>query len=292
MVKSMTGFGSSELVLGAFHHRLEVRAVNSKYCDIKVKTPPDLSIYEIRIHELVRQRLTRGRIEVVINRDAAEPDVARSVRVNWALAEQYHRAYTSMREKFSVPQDINLSMLVNARDVITLAREDEDSEAVWKRLEKGLEGTLASVIRMREAEGRTLAMDMAGRCNALRERLSQVQKIAPTVVEGYRKRLVEKIAAISPQEIDESRLAQEIVYYADRCDVAEELTRLKSHIQQLLSYLEADEPVGRKLDFLVQEMNREANTIGSKSNSAPISLHVVEIKSELERLREQIQNVE
>ena len=292
MIRSMTGFGSKELLLGAYHHRVEVRSVNSKYCDIKVKNPLDLAGFEVRIQQYIRRKFARGHIDILIFRDAADAEIPRGVRVNWELAEQYYKNYQSIRHKFGIGQDISMALIANAREVVTLLRQEEDPEESWKKIRAVLDEATQSVMEMREAEGKILAVDMAGRCNTIKEFTVQIGKLSPTVVENYKKRLREKIAAITPVELDEDRLLQEVCYFADRCDTTEELTRLRSHLQQFLRFLNEDEPVGRKLDFLVQEMNREANTIGSKSNNASISQIVVEIKSELEKLREQIQNVE
>ncbi len=292
MIKSMTGFGSVSVVLADYHHRLEVRSVNSKFIDVKVKVPYDMAGLDIRIQQHIKKVFARGRFEVSLIRDAANADTPRDVCVNWDLAEKYYKAIQSIRHKFGIQQDVNLSMIVNSKEVISLKRTDDDVELMWTKLKDALDAVLKSVTEMRETEGKAIAVDMAGRCNTIKELSIQIEKLAPEVVESYKNRLEQKISAIKPQELDQSRLAQEVLYFADRCDITEEITRLRSHIQQFLGFLDNDEPVGRKIDFLIQEMNREANTIGSKNSSADISRMVVEIKSELEKLREQIQNVE
>ncbi len=292
MIKSMTGFGSTEVSLGDYRHRLEVKSVNSKFCDVKVRIPNELTGLDIKIQQYVRSKIARGHVEIFVGREALTGTSGGSVSVNWDLAESYYKAYQSIRAKFGINQDASLAMVTNAREVITINRNEEDQETLWTHFREALDESFLSVIRMREAEGQVLAVDMAGRCNSLRETIGFIAKRAPQVVEAYRKRLKEKIQSVNDEELDAARLAQEVCYFADRCDITEELTRLKSHIQQFLNFLEQDEPVGRRLDFLVQEMNREANTIGSKSSSAEVSQAVVEIKSELEKLREQIQNVE
>jgi len=292
MIKSMTGFGASEVVVGAYHHRVEVRSVNSKFCDVKVKSPTDLNWMEIKIQQLIKKSFARGHIEVLFFRGSSLKTDEGSLNVNWALAEEYYKAYQSIKHKFGISHDVSLAMVTNAREVITLKQSDEDQDATWDKAKKALDAAIESVITMRKAEGKALAMDLAGRCNTITDVLKSISNVAPTVVENYKKRLMDKIEQISEQELDQVRLSQEVCYYADRCDITEELTRLKSHIQQFLHFLDSKEPVGRRLDFLVQEMNRETNTIGSKSGSADISQKVVEIKSEIEKLREQIQNVE
>ena len=293
MIKSMTGFGSTDLAVGAFHHRIELRSVNSKFCDIKVKTPPDMNGLEQHIMAKIRERLARGRVDLLVYREAAEMDVPRAVTVNWDLLDQYFKAYRSIREKYGVNQDINLNNMINAREVVTLQRQAGDLESMWKSLEPGIDTVLDSLIDMRENEGRLLAVDMAGRLDIIKKIVGKLAVLAPEMVEIYKKRLEERIAALLPQGgVDETRLAQEVLFFADRTDITEEIIRLKSHIQQFLTFLDIVEPVGRKLDFLIQGMNREINTIGSKSSSAEISQMVVEVKSELEKLREQIQNVE
>jgi uncharacterized protein (TIGR00255 family) len=292
MIKSMTGFGTTDLVIGAYHHRLDIRTVNSKFCDVKTKIPPDLNWLDIRIQQYVQKVFARGHIEVLLFRDSVDASQPNSLSVNWNLAEAYYKTYQSIKHKFGISHDVNLSMVTNARDVISISAGEVDPEITWRKVEAALEKIIVSVNEMRNTEGRALAMDLAGRCNTIKEFLNSIGKLAPTIVETYRQKLEEKIAKLAPQEIDDSRLAQEVCYFSDRCDITEEITRLRSHIQQFLFYLDSEEPVGRKLDFLVQEMNRETNTIGSKSNSAEISQQVVEVKSELEKIREQIQNVE
>jgi len=288
----MTGFGAAEITVGVMRHRIEIKAVNGKFCDVKIKLPQDYSSLEVNVQQTIRSAINRGHIEIYVSRDIGSGDGPTGVVVNWALAESYYKAYQSIRHKFGIGQDVSLAMVTNAREVITFQQRDENIDAVWIKLEEGIKAAVAAVVRMREAEGKTLAVDMAGRCNAIREMVGQVNKLAPTILEQYKKRLEEKIAAVNPAEIDESRLAQEIVYFSDRSDITEEVTRLRSHLQQFLHFLNAEEPVGRKLDFIVQEMNREANTIGSKCSSAEVAQLVVEIKTELEKLREQIQNIE
>ncbi|RJO64117.1 MAG: YicC family protein [Myxococcales bacterium] len=292
MIRSMTGFGAAEITVGVMRHRIEIKAVNGKFCDVKIKLPQDYSSLEVNVQQTIRSAINRGHIEIYVSRDIGSGDGPTGVVVNWALAESYYKAYQSIRHKFGIGQDVSLAMVTNAREVITFQQRDENIDAVWIKLEEGIKAAVAAVVRMREAEGKTLAVDMAGRCNAIREMVGQVNKLAPTILEQYKKRLEEKIAAVNPAEIDESRLAQEIVYFSDRSDITEEVTRLRSHLQQFLHFLNAEEPVGRKLDFIVQEMNREANTIGSKCSSAEVAQLVVEIKTELEKLREQIQNIE
>lgn len=292
MIKSMTGFGATEMVVGAYHHRVEVRSVNSKFCDVKVKSPTDLNWLEIKVQQYIKQMISRGHVEVLLYRGASQKSEEGALEINWDLAEEYYKAYQSIRHKFGISHDVTLAMVTNAREVITLKQGDEDQDATWEKVKVALDEALKSVLAMRENEGKALAVDLAGRCNVINDSINAIAALAPTVVDSYRKRLLEKIESISDQELDQTRLAQEVCYFSDRCDITEELTRLKSHIQQFLHFLEESEPVGRKLDFLVQEMNRETNTIGSKSGSAEISQKVVDIKSEIEKLREQIQNVE
>lgn len=292
MIKSMTGFGSADLTVGAYFHRVEIRSVNGKFCDIKVKSPADMSWMELDIKAHLKSHFVRGHIEVLIFRESGKSDATGNLHINWDLAEDYHKAYQSIRHKFGIKQDASLAMMTNAREVITIKSGDEEKETTWLKTRKALNEAVESVVEMRTNEGKSLAIDLAGRCDILNKNTHIIGELAPQVVEQYKQRLSEKIAQISSQEIDDARLAQEICYFADRCDITEEQIRLRSHFQQFLQILESDDAVGRKLDFLVQEMNREANTIGSKSNSTEISHLIVEIKSEIEKLREQIQNVE
>ena len=292
MIKSMTGYGTGNASLGDTVVSVEIKAVNSKFLDAKLYSPPEFHGLEMEIKKRLRQSISRGRVEVFLNYDGDSIDSGKKLMIDWALADQYFQAFQSFKERFGIHQDPNLSMLTGAKEVITVSRKGADPGETWKKLEPGFDAALKVLDDMRQEEGKALAIDLAGRCNLIRELTQKIAKIVPQTVEAYREKLEERIGAIAPQELDQNRLNQEVCYFTDRCDVSEEITRLKSHIQQFLRFLESSEPVGRRLDFLLQEMNRETNTVGSKSGSAEVSHTVVEIKGELEKLREQVQNVE
>ncbi len=291
MIKSMTGYGTARCEKGGVTHVVEVKSVNSKFCDIKTRLPFGYSGLEIEVIQHLKSRIPRGRIDVVITRENS-PDGPKDVSVNLPLAEAFVKEMNKLRQHLNINQDVNLSMILGAREIVSFNRKEEDIEALWAVIKPALDEALDNLIEMREREGKALALDLAGRCNSLKEMVQDVSGQAPKVVEHYREKILERIAELKLGELDESRLAQEVCLYADRVDITEEITRLRSHFQQFLRLLDSEEPQGRKLDFLLQEMNRETNTIGSKCNNGEISLVVVDMKSGLEKLREQVQNVE
>jgi len=291
MIRSMTGFGSGRGAASGEEIAVEVRSVNHKFCEVKVRLPRELSALELEITRVVKDRLARGGIEVTVRR--AGPGGSMAPRVDAALAEAYARAYAEVAARLGLHGQVALSDIIAAEGVIRLDDREADLDAGRAATEKALMQALEALGAMRQREGEALRRDLESRLATVEGLVVRVETLAPAAVEHHRARLAERVLELTRGiPLDPGRLAQEIALLAERTDVAEEVTRLRSHVGQARQLLGSREPAGRKLDFLVQEMHREANTIGSKSQHAEISTVVVALKAEIERMREQVQNVE
>ena len=271
---------------------VEIRSVNHRYSDVGVKAPRSLLALEGEIKKTVGKRLKRGKIDVFINQElsAAATTVP---TLNRPLASAYVELFEKIRTEFAVDGGIPLSLLAAQRDVIVVKEAEPAEEAVRHCLDLALATALENLERMRLAEGEATQRDMEARFGTVQSLLSQVEERAPRVPVEWRAKVTERLDRLAKDiEWDPQRVAQEIAIFADRCDISEEIIRFKSHLQQFDELFAATEPVGRQMDFLVQELNREVNTMGSKSNDAELTKLVVAIKSELEKVREQVQNVE
>ncbi len=287
----MTGFGAGRGSVNGEDVDVEVRSVNHKYCEVKVRLPRELGALEHEVVRLVKERLARGGVDVAVRRTASGSLVA--PRVDVGLAESYARAFAEVQARLGLPGGVTLADVIAAEGVVRLDERPIDVEIVGEALRRALAAALAQLLSMRGREGEALAHDLAARLDELERLVTRVAELAPHSVELYRARLAERVAELSRGlPVDPARLAQEVAVFADRTDVAEEITRLRSHLAQVRALLAVSEPAGRKLDFLVQEMHREVNTIGSKSQNADIAGVVVALKAEIERMREQVQNVE
>jgi uncharacterized protein (TIGR00255 family) len=292
VIRSMTGYGRKE-VTGAIHGSIEVRSVNNRYLDIQVKTPRSLAALEPRVKKVVQDRFSRGRFDVFITRNGEQERIGRLTH-DEALAAQYIGILRDLKARFSLSGEVDLSLVAGFQDIITVTEDKEDIEAVWQLLAEGLGQALDELDGMRAEEGRSLVRDMLRRLDIISSLMKEIDILSPLSVESARKRMDETLTRLLNERPDPVRLAQEVAILAERTDVTEELTRLSSHIAQFRSMLAGAtrEPVGRRLDFLLQEMGREANTISSKAQEAQISYHAVNIKAELEKIREQTQNIE
>lgn len=292
MVKSMTGFGKAESGNQDVAITVEVKSVNHRYCDINIKLPRTLSGFENEVKKAVGQLLKRGKVDVYINFDLVGSGTL-SATLNRPLAAAYLAALGQLKNEFSVPGEVSLDWLASQKDLIRIKEAAVDEESLKSLLLEAVRAALAGLDQMRIAEGAATADDMQTRLQQIGLLLDQVEALAPEVPKEWKIKLEQRLKKFAADiEFDPQRLAQELAIVADRCDVSEEITRFRSHIQQFNELLNCAEPVGRKMDFLVQEMNREANTTGSKSNHAELTRLVVEIKAELEKIREQVQNVE
>ena len=292
MPKSMTAFGRGQAPAGQGYWIVEVRCLNSRYLDPHLRLPPNLAGLEERIKKYLARHISRGRVQLSLRAAGMTPTTPRLV-LNRPLVQEYRRVLAELKAELEVEEDPGLAPFLANRDLILVEEETPDLDALWAELEPALAQALEQVEAMRAAEGANLAQDLAARLERLRELFAKVAQAAPAVVEAYRAKLTERIAQLTGQpQPDPQRLAMEVAIIADKCDVAEEVVRAQSHLDQFAAFLQADEPVGRRLDFLIQELNREANTMASKLPDATAAQTVVEIKAELERLREQVQNIE
>lgn len=292
MLKSMTGFGRGEGQTSLGKVFVESRSVNHRYCDINIKLPKRLIPFENRIKELIRAQVSRGRVDVSVKLDA-EGEEKVQLNVDFHLAEQYYRALQSLKKKLQLKDKITLGLLAGAKDLITAKEEAPDLDPYWQEIVPILKRSFQDMDEMKRLEGETLVKDLQQRLEKIAEHLDEIKEQSPLHLDAYRNRLYEKIRSLlGGIEMDASRFQQEVAFLAERTDITEEIVRAESHLAQFVTLLKAEEPVGRKLDFLLQEINREVNTVSAKANDAEISQRVVEIKSELEKIREQVQNIE
>ena len=292
-MKSMTGYGRGECSQRGLKVTVEVSSVNRKQTEISVNLPRDLEVLEAQIRDLINHRVARGRVTVRLGIHAAKSDSSH-MRADAALAKVYARELRALAKSLHLPDTVTLDMLARAPGVLQAEEQIAEAEELWPSVNKALEAALDVLLKMREREGAFLAKELKGRIAFLRAGVARVQKLAPKVAERYRDQLLNRIkaAGLETPVLDDERLVKEIFYFADRSDISEELTRLQSHFQQFDDCLKTAEPIGRTLDFLAQEINREINTLGSKANDSVISREVVLLKAELEKFREQVQNVE
>ncbi len=293
-MKSMTGYGRGECARDGFNVTVELSSVNRKQAEISVNLPRELEMLETRIRETILAEVSRGRITARVSVHAGSGKSSARMHLNVTLAKAYAHELTKLAKELKLAGPVTLDHLVRAPGVFQTDEELAEHEDLWPAVEKALRTALTGLLTMRRREGAHLAKDLTGRINLMRKCVERVAKQAPKSAERYRQQLLERIktAGLPAPAEDDERLLKEVVFFADRSDISEELSRLQSHFNQFEVCCRADEPVGRTLDFLAQEMNREINTIGSKANDALISTEVVTLKAELEKFREQAMNVE
>jgi uncharacterized protein (TIGR00255 family) len=292
-MKSMTGYGRGECSQRGFKVTVEVSSVNRKQTEIAVSLPRELEVLEAQIRDEINRRVARGRLTVRVSVHTAE-GASGKMRINAALAKIYARELRSLAKSLRLADVVTLDLLARAPGVLQPAEEITEAEEVWPATAKALLAALEVMLKMREREGAWLAKDLSTRAARLRAGVRRVRQLAPRSAQRYRAQLLARIkaAGLEIPALEDERLMKEILYFADRSDISEELTRLESHFQQFDDCLKSNEPIGRTLDFLAQEMNREVNTLGAKANDSVISREVVLLKAELEKFREQVQNVE
>lgn len=291
MIKSMTGYGKAELALEHDTITVEMRSVNHRYGEISIKLPRAFICFENDVRKAVSERLKRGKIDVFIQLEAIAD--GRPPQVNISLARAYYQAFTSLRQELGIEEPVPLSLVVSQKDVLAVAENDDRTEAMRDGLLATVGNAVDALEGMRLREGRELVDDLRKRREGLSLLMEKIACRAPSVPTEYAEKIVTRLARFATEGMpDEVRLAQEIALMADRSDITEEQVRFASHLVQFDAALHTYEPVGRKLDFLLQEMGREINTIGSKANDGEITSCVVELKAELEKIREQVQNIE
>ena len=288
----MTGYGRGESERGGAKISVEINSVNRRQSDIVVNLPRELNAFEPRVRQAVSDRVSRGRTNVVVAYDRSA-SAARSLALDSALARSYHESMRALQDELRVTGEITIGMILQAPGVLRFTDDGLAPSEAWPALEEALAAALDEMVRMRAREGKHLAKDLIHRLKVVRQSLKEVRKLHPAVAEKYRVTLRERLnkAGLEFAPNDE-RLLKEVALFADRSDVSEELTRLESHLAQFAHHLRKDEPVGRTLEFITQEISRELNTLGAKAGDAEISRHVVACKSEVEKIREQIQNLE
>ncbi len=288
----MTGFGRAHKEVNNREYIVEIRSVNHKYNDINIRMPRNISYFEEKIRKEVLATITRGKIDVSITFNNYSEE-GKIVRINRGLAEEYLKELKELASENGLNGDIRVIDLVKMPDVFNLQVEEEGSEVIWQELGATLREALTGFVQMREAEGKKIAEDLEARRQKIETIVTQISAESTGLIDEYVVKLEERIKEILKTDVvDQARLAQEIVIYSDKVSIEEELTRLKSHLIQMKTLLQEEKPVGKKLDFLMQEMNRETNTIGSKSGKLEITNHVIEMKTILEDIREQVQNIE
>ncbi|MEY2482890.1 MAG: hypothetical protein QOK24_1418 [Verrucomicrobiota bacterium] len=291
-MRSMTGYGRGEVDHAGAKFSVELNSVNRKQSDIVVNLPRDLVELEPRIRQTINEKVSRGRTNVFVALHDGASGI-HNLALDTALARSYHEAMLTLQKELSAPGEITIGTILQAPGVMRSPEHSIDAEKAWPVLQKALALALADLIKMREREGKHLAKDLIHRLKVLRAEIKQVRALYPEVVKKYRNTLFERIEKAGVNlPLDDERLLKEIAIFADRADISEELTRLESHLAQFAHHLRKNEPVGRTLEFITQEIFRELNTLGAKSNDAAISQRVVACKAELEKIREQIQNLE
>ncbi|WP_346869534.1 YicC/YloC family endoribonuclease [Clostridium sp. UBA5119] len=292
MIKSMTGFGRGTSESEASSFIVEIKTVNHRYFEINARMPRTLISLEDGIRKYVNDKIKRGKVDIFITQNqGANQDM--SVVVNESLAENYVEVLHNLRDKYDLRDDISATTLARFPEVLKLEQKEEDLEKTWKILLPAVEEAVNNLVSMRQQEGEKLLIDITKRCECISSNVDIINKRVPEVTEAYRARLLKKVEEIlAEKSIDENRIAMEVVLQADKSCVDEEIVRLKSHVAQVIKTFKLGEPIGRKLDFIVQEMNREANTIASKVNDLELTNIALDIKSDIEKIREQVQNIE
>lgn len=287
----MTGFGRAEETVNGRDIIVEIKSVNHRFFDFSSRVPRAYGFLEEKLKNFLQGRIQRGKIDVFVDLETID-DPSAQVKVNHTLAAGYVNALRELSSAYGLSDDISAGMVAKFPDVLVVSHAPEDEEAVWQQVSQVLEKALVPFLAMRAAEGEKMKEDILGRAKTILEIVGFVEERSPQTVEDYRRRLSDRISELTAAAADEQRILTETAVFADKVSVAEETVRLRSHISQFTDMLAAGGAMGRRLDFLVQEMNREANTIGSKCVDAQIAHHVVDMKAEIEKIREQIQNIE
>lgn len=293
MIRSMTGFGHGEVSNDKNQKvTVEMKSVNHRYCDISLKLPKKLAMFEANIRNIMKEYASRGKIDIYVSyEDLSETAV--SLHYNQAMAEEYMQVFKKMQEDFNIETKITAEALAKYPEVVTIEEVQQDEEVWWELLEAALRQAAEKFVETRTIEGANLKRDLLGKLDQMAADVSFIEERSPQIIAEYRSKLEEKVKEfLEDSTIEENRIAAEVTLYADKIAVDEEIVRLQSHISSMTDVLESDESIGRKLDFMAQEMNREANTILSKSSDVDLADHAIELKTNVEKVREQIQNIE
>jgi len=292
MIKSMTGFGRGNIEQDGRSFTVEIKSVNHRYCDLNIKMPKILMSLEDRIRKAIQEKVSRGKVDVFITQNNCEKQGAKVV-LDEKLADSYVECLNKIKARYDIKENISISLISKFPDVITLKQEEEDVEGLWQILSLPLKDAVNLLVDMRAKEGLKLEKNILSKCDYIKSLLDKIEEKSPLIVAEYKEKLTERLRdLLGEYQVDESRVAIEVALFADKSSIDEEIVRLNSHLVQLKETFHLNESVGRKLDFIVQEMNREVNTIGSKANNLEVTNIVLNIKNEIEKIREQIQNIE
>jgi len=291
MIKSMTGFGRGEASQNNITFTVDIKTVNHRYSDISVRMPRMVSALEEKVREYIGSKLNRGKIDIYINYDSFGQDT--KVKLDTNLAAAYVDSLNTLKDQFGIKDEISLSLLTRFSDILKLDTEEQDIDFLWSILSSALEQAVNSLLEMRSREGERLRKDMVQKLDNIKGAVAQIKEKSADIVDVYKNKLYEKIKELTKDiQLDENRLLTEVAIFADKASIDEEIVRLGSHIEEFKKTLFINAPIGKKLDFIVQEMNREVNTIGSKSSDLGVVSSVIEMKTEIEKIREQVQNIE
>lgn len=291
MIKSMTGYGRAKLSKDDREYQIEIKSVNHRYLDISVRIPKQLSYLEETIKKEIAKKVKRGKIDVFVTFENNSLE-GKEIKINTELAKAYIDELKKLAEKENILSDIQVTEISKYPDVLNI-QSSQDDEKITEEVLETITIATDNLVQMRGTEGNKISEDLLKRLNIINKKVEEIAKLSTGLIEEYVVKLEERINEIlKNQEIDKTRLAQEVVIYADKCSIEEEVTRLNSHISQFKDLLNSNEAIGKKLDFIIQEMNRETNTIGSKANNLEITNGVIDIKTEIENIREQVQNIE
>lgn len=292
MIKSMTGYGRAQALTQGMSISVEIKSVNHRYFEFYSKTPRAYGFLDEKLKNYVQQNVARGKIECFVFIEALETDDC-TVEVNHSLATGYVNALHELAQRYNLKDDVTVNSLARNHDIFSVHMKEADEEMVWNCVKEVLDKALESFVSMREREGEKLKADILSRCDTILEDVSFIEERSPKTVEEYNAKLLERMKSVLGEvQVDEQRILTEAAIYADKIAVAEETVRLRSHVSQMHEFMQSKVAIGRKMDFLVQEFNREANTIGSKAQDVEIARKVINIKAEIEKIREQVQNIE
>ncbi|MGN0444881.1 MAG: YicC/YloC family endoribonuclease [Acutalibacteraceae bacterium] len=292
MIRSMTGYGRKQAVTGGMHITAEIKSVNHRYFEFSARVPRAYGFLEEKLKSYIQSLISRGKVECYIQIDNLEEEDC-IVEVNHSLAKGYYDALKDLAQRYELRDDISVSLLSRYGDIFSVHKAEADEEKIWESVKGVVAEAVSSFIAMRETEGEKLKNDILSRCDTIIEKVEFIEERSPETVREYNDKLLARIKdVLSDVQVDQQRILTEAAVYADKIAVAEETVRLRSHISQLRDFMESEEAIGRKTDFLVQEINREANTIGSKAQDVAIAKKVIDIKAEVEKIREQVQNIE
>ena len=291
MIKSMTGYGKANISKNQRTYQIEIKSVNHRYLDISIKMPRTISYLEEDIKNCISKKLKRGKIDVFITFENNSSE-GKNIKINTEIAKLYIDELKRLAEEENINSNIEVTEISKYPDVLSIHNEQDD-EIIKQETLEAVNVAVNHLINMREVEGNKISTDLLNRIQDIKQKITEISSLSTGLIKDYVVKLETRIKELlQNQEIDESRLAQEVVIYADKCSVEEEITRLDSHISQFSNLLNSNEAVGKKLDFIIQEMNRETNTIGSKANNLEITNDVIDIKTQIENIREQVQNIE